>query len=152
MTLIVIVATLVAQGLTLEPLLRRARPDGSGRGSTARTRSRASRPRRRRWRSSTESAERHGLPEESRNWLEREYAFRSRQYGARADKPAATTASRSASRRMAAADSELLEAARDAVMELAARGEVRAEVAQEVLRDLDLDNARISEPEKTGPA
>jgi hypothetical protein len=52
---------------------------------------------------------------------------------------------------MAKADSELLEAARSAVMELAARGEVRAEVAQEVLRDLDLDNARISDPEKTGP-
>jgi hypothetical protein len=28
---------------------------------------------------------------------------------------------------------------------------VRAEVAQEVLRDLDLDNARITDPEETGP-
>jgi hypothetical protein len=47
-------------------------------------------------------------------------------------------------RRIAETDSELLDSARAAVMELAASGEVRAEVAQEVLRDLDLDTARIS--------
>jgi CPA1 family monovalent cation:H+ antiporter len=130
MTLIVIVATLVAQGLTLRPLLRAldlTDPEALSREDAV-ARERAAQAA---LAQLGAAAERHGLPEEHREWLEREYAFRSR--------------------RMAAADSELLEAARSAVIELAARGDVRAEVAQEVLRDLDLDDARISDPEKTGP-
>jgi CPA1 family monovalent cation:H+ antiporter len=142
MTLIVIVATLVAQGLTLQPLLRRLdltdaeavkREDALARerGAQAALERLA------------ETAERHGLPDESREWLEREYAFRSRQHGARAEN-GGDPELEERQRRVAKADAELLETARDAVMELAASGEVRAEVAQAVLRDLDLDTARIS--------
>ncbi|MEA2466643.1 MAG: monovalent cation/hydrogen antiporter [Thermoleophilaceae bacterium] len=149
MTLIVIVATLVAQGLTLRPLLRRldlTDPEAVEREDAV-ARERAAQAA---LSQLTAAAERYDLPEENREWLEREYAFRSRQYGARADHGGDDDLE-DRKRRVAAADSVLLEAARAAVMELAARGEIRAEVAQEVLRDLDLDNARISDPEKTGP-
>jgi CPA1 family monovalent cation:H+ antiporter len=149
MTLIVIVSTLVAQGLTLRPLLRTLdltdpeavrREDAVAREQAAQAA----------LAQLNAAAERHGLDDENREWLEREYAFRSRQYGARVD-DGGDEELEEKKRRMAEADSELLEAARSAVIELAARGDVRAEVAQEVLRDLDLDNARISDPEKTGP-
>jgi Na+/H+ antiporter len=149
MTLIVIVATLVLQGLTLQPLLRSlkltdpealVREDAVARESAAKAA----------LAQLNESAKRHGLADEDRAWLEREYAFRSRQFEARAEDGGDASLEDEA-RRMAAADSDLLEAARLAVIELAARGDVRAEVAQEVLRDLDLDDARISDPEKTGP-
>jgi CPA1 family monovalent cation:H+ antiporter len=149
MTLIVIVSTLVAQGLTLRPLLRSldlTDPEALEREDAV-ARERAAQAA---LAQLSAAAERHGLDESNRDWLEREYAFRSRQYGARVDDGGDAELEEQKSR-MAKADSELLEAARSAVMELAARGEVRAEVAQEVLRDLDLDNARISDPEKTGP-
>jgi hypothetical protein len=149
-TLIVIVATLVAQGLTLRPLLRAL--DLTDRAALQRedavAREQAAQAALARLK---DVAERHGLPEENREWLEREYSFRSRQYGARADH-GGDDELEDRKARVAAADSDLLDAARDAVMDLAARGEIRAEVAQEVLRDLDLDDARISDPEKTGPA
>jgi CPA1 family monovalent cation:H+ antiporter len=149
MTLIVIVATLVAQGLTLQPLLRSLdltdpealhREDAVAREHAAQAA----------LAQLSAAAERHGLADENREWLEREYAFRSRQYGARVDDGGDDDLEEQ-KRRMAETDSELLEAARSAVIELAARGDVRAEVAQAVLRDLDLDNARITDPEKTGP-
>ena len=150
MTLIVIVATLVAQGLTLRPLLRAldltdpealhredavAREHGGAGGARA--------------------AERGGRAARAGRGEPRVARARVRVPQPPVRRPraktAATTTSRSSKRRMAETDSELLEAARDAVMELAARGDMRAEVAQEVLRDLDLDNARITDPEKTGP-
>lgn len=149
MTLIVIVATLVTQGLTLRPLLHSLdltdpdalqREDALAREQAAQAALAQLGP----------AAERHGLDDSNREWLEREYAFRSRQYGARVD-DGGDAELEEQKRRMSEADSELLEAARSAVMELAARGDVRAEVAQEVLRDLDLDNARITDPEETGP-
>jgi CPA1 family monovalent cation:H+ antiporter len=141
MTLIVIVATLVTQGLTLRPLLRRLDLTDSEaierEDSVARERAAQAALGRLR-----EAAERHGLPDESRDWLEQEYAFRSRQYGARVD-GGGDADLEDRKRRVADADSDLLESARAAVQELAASGEVRAEVAQEVLRDLDLDTARV---------
>jgi CPA1 family monovalent cation:H+ antiporter len=142
MTLVVIVATLVAQGLTLRPLLRRldlTDPQAVKR-EDALARERAAQAALGRL---TAAAEKHGLPESSRDWLEREYAFRSRQHGARAANGGDDELEEQ-QRRIAEADGELLETARAAVMELAASGEVRAEVAQEVLRDLDLDTARIT--------
>lgn len=144
MTLIVIVTTLVAQGLTLRPLLRRLdlTDEDAVKREDALARERAAQAA---LSQLNAAAERHGLPEESREWLEREYSFRSRQYGAR-NENGGDEQLEERKRRVAATDSELLESARAAVMELAASGEVRAEVAQEVLRDLDLDGARISEP------
>jgi hypothetical protein len=46
---------------------------------------------------------------------------------------------------VAGPDCDLLDAARDAVIELEARGDVRADIAQRVLRDLDLDSARVAD-------
>jgi CPA1 family monovalent cation:H+ antiporter len=145
MTLIVIVATLVAQGLTLRPLLRGldlTDPEAVGREEAV-ARERAARAALERLNA---AAERHGLPEESREWLEREYSFRSRQYGARAEE-GGDPELEERKRRVSATDEEMLESARSAVMDLAARGDVRAEVAQDVLRDLDLDSARTSTPD-----
>jgi monovalent cation/hydrogen antiporter len=150
MTLIVIVATLVTQGLTLRPMLRRldlTDPEALDR-EDALAREKAAQAA---LAQLSAAAERHDLPEENREWLEREYAFRSRQYGARAAH-GGDEEIEERKRRAAATDNELLEAARGAVQELAARGDVRAEVAENVLRDLDLDSARITDPEKTGPA
>jgi CPA1 family monovalent cation:H+ antiporter len=144
MTMIVIVTTLVAQGLTLQPLLRRldlTDADAVER-EDALARERAAQAALERLGA---AAKRHGLPEESRKWLEKEYAFRSKQYGARAENGGDADLEER-NRRVAETDGELLETARDAVLELAASGQVRAEVAQDVLRDLDLDTARVSEP------
>src|SRR4051794_1058115 len=117
MTLIVIVATLVAQGLTLRPALRSLEltdPEALHH-EDALARERAAQAA---LAQLAAAAERHDLPEENREWLEREYAFRSRQYGARAES-GGDDELEERKRRVAAADSELLEAAREAVIELA---------------------------------
>ncbi len=144
MAMIVIVATLVAQGLTLQPLLRTLDLTDSEamEREDSFARERASRAALERLGT---AAEKHGLPEESRKWLEKEYAFRSKQYGARAEN-GGDDVLEERNRRMAATDSDLLDTARNAVIELAASGQVRHDVAQDVLRDLDLDTARISDP------
>jgi CPA1 family monovalent cation:H+ antiporter len=143
MTLIVIVATLVAQGLTLRPLLRLL--DLTDRGAVQReadlARERAAQAA---LATLEEAAERHGLSDEGKEWLEHEYAFRSRRYGARGD-DGGDDELEERNRRAAETDHELLESARAAVIELEASGEVRAEVAQAVLRELDLDSARLND-------
>ncbi|MEA2449563.1 MAG: monovalent cation/hydrogen antiporter [Thermoleophilaceae bacterium] len=143
MTLIVIVATLVFQGLTLRPLLRSL--GLTDREAVAReeahARARAAEAALERL---DEVAGRHELPDRSRKWLEREYEWRRDRFTARVDNGGSDDLE-DRHKRVAAADSELLEAARAAVVELEAAGDVRSEVAQKVLRDLDLDTARIGD-------
>jgi Na+/H+ antiporter len=144
MTLIVIVATLVAQGLTLRPLLRALglTDREAVANEEAHARARAAEAALERL---DEVARRHDLSDRSRTWLRREYEFRRDQYAARA-RDGGDDALEERSRKLAAADSDLLDAARDAVVELEAKGDVRSDVAQRVLRDLDLDTARVGEP------
>lgn len=140
LTLIVIVVTLLAQGLTLRPLLsaldltdvdqvERERNHAREVAATAALRSLDG------------AATRHGLPADARRWLEREYASRSRRYGARV-RDGGDENLEERSRRVARTDNELLASARQAIIELEERGDVRPDVAQHVLRDLDLDSAR----------
>src|SRR4051794_8350804 len=139
--LIIIVATLVIQGLTLRPLMRALgltdREQAEHEEAYARARAADAAIER-----LADAAREYGLPEESRNWLEGEYSFRRDRYAARA-RNGGDPDLEERNRRVAAADAELLDAARDAVIELEARGEVRSDVAQRVLRDLDLDSARV---------
>jgi Na+/H+ antiporter len=142
-TLIIIVATLVIQGLTLRPLMRvlgltdRERAENE----EAHARARAAEAALERL---EDSAREHDLSDATRNWLEGEYSFRRDRYAARA-RNGGDPELEERNRRLAAADAELLEAARDAVLELEASGDVRSDVAQRVLRDLDLDSARVGE-------
>jgi hypothetical protein len=139
--LIVIVATLVIQGLTLRPLMRvlglTDRRQAEHEEAYARARAAEAALER-----LDEVAREHELPDESRNWLEAEYASRRDRYAARAHDGGDPNLEER-NRRVEAADAELLDAARDAVIELEARGDVRSDVAQRVLRDLDLDSARV---------
>jgi CPA1 family monovalent cation:H+ antiporter len=143
MTLIVIVATLVFQGLTLRPLLRRL--DLTDEGAIERE---ADLARERAAQAALggleEAARKHGLSDDAREWLEREYAFRASQYGARAENGGDEELEEH-DRKKADTDNELLEKAREAVLGLERSGEVRSEVAQNVLRELDLDSARLSD-------
>jgi CPA1 family monovalent cation:H+ antiporter len=142
-TLIVIVTTLVAQGLTLRPLLRRLGLTDLERvdQEEALARARAAEAALERL---DEVASRHEIPDDSREWLRREYTFRRDRYAARAQNGGDQDLEQR-SERVGAADEELLDAARDAVIEMEARGEVRSDVAQRVLRDLDLDSARVGD-------
>jgi hypothetical protein len=86
-----------------------------------------------------EAADRHDLNADERSWLKHEYMLRRGQ--AEDDEDGLP-----ARERLEAAeqtDLELLEAARSAVLDLEQRGEVRTEVAQKVIRKLDLDSARL---------
>ncbi|MEA2479194.1 MAG: hypothetical protein QOJ07_1116, partial [Thermoleophilaceae bacterium] len=85
-----------------------------------------------------EAADRHDLDDEQRDWLEREYAVRSHRFGG-----GATEDEMSSLEGEELTDLELLDEARSAVLALESRGEIRSEVAQQVLRDLDLDSARL---------
>jgi CPA1 family monovalent cation:H+ antiporter len=136
LTLTVIVATLVGQGLTLRPLVRRL-------GLTDRRAEQREEDRAKRVAAEAalerlpESAERHDVDDEGREWLGREYAMRAERFG---DGSEARKRSLKGEEKT---DLELLEAARNAVLELEARGEIRSDVAREVLRELDLDSARL---------
>jgi CPA1 family monovalent cation:H+ antiporter len=143
MVLIVIVATLVAQGLTLRPLLRALglTDREAAEKEEAHARARAAEAALERL---EDAARRHDLSEQGVRWLEREYEFRRDRYSAQ-EKDGGDDELEERSRKVAAVDGELLEAARDAVVELEASGKVRSEVAQRVLRDLDLDTARIGD-------
>ena len=147
MALTIIVATLVIQGLTLRPLLRRLgltdREAAEREESYARAKAAEAALDR-----LEDAAREHDLPERSEQWLRREYEFRRDRYGARLDDEGDGRLEERG-RKIAAVDDELLDAARAAVVELEASGDVRAEVAQRVLRDLDLDSARIDDA--TGP-
>jgi CPA1 family monovalent cation:H+ antiporter len=142
-TLIVIVATLVIQGLTLQPLMRLLglNDPERARQEEAHARTRAAEAALERL---EEVAREHDLPEPTRKWLEREYAFRRDRYAAQAEN-GGDAKLEDRNQRLAEADEELLAAARNAVIELEARGDIRADVAQRVLRDLDLDSARVGE-------
>ncbi|GAC1323159.1 MAG: Na+/H+ antiporter [Thermoleophilaceae bacterium] len=143
MTLIVIIVTLLAQGLTLRPVLqalgltdeRAVHREQAVARETAADAALAH---------LDEAASRHGLAEEARAWLAHEYGLRSRRYGARAS-GVQDEDLEERHRRVAGADSDLLASARQAVIDLEARGDVRSDIAQLVLRDLDLDSARLSE-------
>jgi Na+/H+ antiporter len=145
-TLIVIVVTLLAQGLTLRPLLRRLGLTDRklARQEEAHARARAAEAA---LEQLDDVSRKHSLPEPSRNWLRREYEFRRDRYEALA-RNGGDDALEDRTRKLAAADSELLEAARGAVVELEAQGEVRSDVAQRVLRDLDLDTARVGDSQE----
>ena len=139
LTLFVIVATLLVQGLTLRPLVRRlglTDPDAveAEKRLALQTASEVA------LKALPEAAERHGLGEDERHWLEREYELRNlRAADDDADADAADDLLEAAAR----TDGELLTAAREAILELEGEGEVRSDVAQEVIRRLDLSSARL---------
>ncbi len=139
LTLFVIVATLLVQGLTLRPLVRRlglTDPDAveEEKRLALQTASEVA------LKALPEAAERHGLGEDERHWLEREYELRNLRAADDADDADAADDLLEAAART---DGELLTAAREAVLELEDEGEVRSDVAQEVIRRLDLSSARL---------
>ena len=148
MTLIVIVTTLVAQGLTLRPLMRALdlTDPHAVENEEAYARARAAEAA---LDQLDEVAKRYELEDESRDWLRREFEVRRDRFRALAEDGGDPELERR-NAKITAADADLLDAARSVVVELEARGEVRAEVAQKILRDLDLDSARVGET--AGPA
>ncbi len=138
LTLFVIVATLLIQGLTLRPLVRRMGLTDAGaiedeKRLALQTASDVA------LKALPEAAQRHGLGEDDRWWLEREYELRNLRAVDDADGSAADEVLAAAAR----TDSELLAAARRAILDLEEEGEVRSDVAQEVIRRLDLSSARL---------
>ena len=139
LALFVIVATLLVQGLTLRPLVRRMGLTDPGavereKRLALKTASEVA------LHALPEVAERNGLGEDERHWLEREYELRNlRVAGEDDDADAADDLLDAAAR----TDAELLYAAREAVLDLEGEGEVRSDVAQEVIRRLDLSSARL---------
>ena len=139
LALFVIVATLLIQGLTLRPLVRRMGLTDPGavereKRLALQTASEVA------LKKLPEAAERNGLHEEERHWLEREYELRNLRA---ADDDADADEADDVLEAAAATDGELLSAAREAVLELEGEGEVRSDVAQEVIRRLDLSSARL---------
>lgn len=138
LVLFVIVGTVFLQGLTLRPLINRlglTDPEGPEREELLARRVATDAALER----FEEAADRHELGDEERTWLQREYMLRRGQAEGDEDGAAAAAALDAA----AQTDLELLEAARQAVLDLEERGEVRSEVAQDVIRQLDLDSARL---------
>jgi CPA1 family monovalent cation:H+ antiporter len=138
LTLVVIAVTLSVQGLTLRPLIKRlglADPDGPEREELFARRAATDAA----LEQLEDAAGRHGLAEDELNWLKHEYMLRRGQAEADEDGAVAREALAAAEQ----TDLELLEVARQAVLDLEERGEVRSEVAQKVIRKLDLDSARL---------
>lgn len=138
LTLFVIISTLLVQGLTLRPLIVRlglSDPAGPEREELLARRAATDAALER----LEDAAERHDLGEEELTWLKREYMLRRGQAEGDENAEVAQAALRAAEQ----TDLELLEVARGAVLDLEQRGEVRSEVAQKVIRKLDLDSARL---------
>ena len=139
LTLFVIVATLLIQGLTLRPLVRRMGLTDPGA---------VEREKRKALQCASEvalkklpeAAKRNGLDEDEIHWLEREYELRNLRA---ADDDTDADEAQEVLEAAARTDGELLKAAREAVLELEGEGEVRSDVAQEVIRRLDLSSARL---------
>ena len=137
LTLIVIVVTLVGQGLTLRPLVQRLGLTDPDERASARRRTPSAPPPRPR---STSSTSRPSATTSATTSATGSSA------STRCAAPFGGEATEAEKRQLKGeeqTDLELLDAARDAVLELEERGEIRAEVAQEVLRELDLDSARL---------
>ena len=138
LALFVIVATLLLQGLTLRPLIKRlglADPEAPEREEMMARRAATDAA----LELLEDAADRHDLGDDERGWLKREYMLRRGQAEGNEDGEFAQAALEAAEQ----TDMELLEAAREAVLELEERGDVRSEVAQKVIRKLDLDSARL---------
>ena len=138
LTLVVIVVTLLAQGLTLRPVLHRlglTDPEGPQREELFARRAATDAA----LEQLEQAADRHELGEDERNWLKHEYMLRRGQAEADDDGAVAREALEAAEQ----TDLEMLEAARQAVIDLEENGEIRTEVAQKVMRKLDLDSARL---------
>jgi CPA1 family monovalent cation:H+ antiporter len=138
LALVVIVVTLLGQGLTLRPLIERlglTDPEGPEREELFARRAATDAA----LEKLEEAADRHDLGEDERNWLKHEYMLRRGQAEGDEDGAVAQSALEAAEQ----TDLEMLEAARQAVIDLEAQGEIRTEVAQKVMRKLDLDSARL---------
>jgi NhaP-type Na+/H+ or K+/H+ antiporter len=138
LTLFVIIGTLLLQGLTLRPLIKRlglTDPEAAEREELLARRAATDAALER----LEEAAVRYELGDEEMAWLKREYMLRRGQAEDGKDGHVAQEALAAAEQ----TDLELLEAARGAVLELEERGEVRSDVAQKVIRKLDLDSARL---------
>ena len=138
LALFVIAVTLLVQGLTLRPLIVRlglADPDASEREERFARRKATDAALER----LEEAADRHDLAEDERNWLKHEYMLRRGQ--AEDDEQGAIA--REALEAAEQTDVELLAAAREVVLDLEQSGQIRSEVAQKVIRKLDLDSARL---------
>jgi monovalent cation/hydrogen antiporter len=138
LSLFVIVATLLLQGLTLRPLIKRlglTDPEGPEREELMARRAATDAA----LELLEDAADRHDLGDDERGWLKREYMLRRGQAEGNEDGEFARAALEAAEQ----TDMELLEAAREAVLDLELRGEVRSDVAQKVIRKLDLDSARL---------
>jgi monovalent cation/hydrogen antiporter len=138
LALVVIVVTLLGQGLTLRPLLERlglTDPEGPIREELFARRAATDAA----LEHLEEAADRHDLGQDERNWLKHEYMLRRGRAEGDQDGAVAQEALAAAEQ----TDLEMLEAARQAVIDLEEQGEIRSEVAQKVMRKLDLDSARL---------
>lgn len=137
LVLMVIIATLLIQGLTLRPLVRRMGLTDPGAVEeeerlAAKTASEAA------LEVLPEAAQRNGLTDDDCQWMEREYELRNLRAHEDSDGSADDVLEAAAR-----TDHELLAAARESVLQLEEQGEVRSDVAQEVIRRLDLSSARL---------
>lgn len=137
LVLMVIMATLLIQGLTLRPLIRRvglSDPEAieEEKRLASETASDAA------LKLLPEAAQRNGLEDDERQWLGREYELRNLRAHEDADGEAEDVLEAAAR-----TDHELLQAARESVLQLEEQGEVRSDVVREVIRRLDLSSARL---------
>jgi CPA1 family monovalent cation:H+ antiporter len=138
LALFVIGFTLIVQGLTLRPLIDRlglTDPEAEEREEMMARRAATDAALER----LEDAAERYELGQEERDWLKREYMLRRGQAEEDEDGAFAREALEAAEQ----TDLELLQAAREAVLDLEQEGQVRSDVAQKVIRKLDLDSARL---------
>jgi monovalent cation/hydrogen antiporter len=138
LSLVVIVVTLLVQGLTLRPLIERlglTDPEGPQREEMFARRAATDAA----LETLEDAADRHDLGDDERNWLKHEYMLRRGQAEGNEDGAVARELLEAAEQ----TDLEMLEAARQAVIGLEQKGEIRTEVAQKVMRKLDLDSARL---------
>ncbi len=137
LVLMVILATLLIQGLTLRPLVRRmGLTDHDSVAEEERLASKTASDAA--LQLLPEAAQRHGLGDDELHWIEREYQLRNLRAHEDSDGEADGVLEAAAR-----TDHELLQAARESVLQLEEDGEVRSDVAHEVIRRLDLSSARL---------
>ena len=137
----VIFATLVLQGLTLAPLIRVLDLDDGGMGEKeeAKARIRAAEAALERL---DELLEEDWVREDTADRARRQYLFRQERFRSRFD-PEADGAAEQRSQDYQRLRRELLDAEREAVNELRREGSIGDDVMRRVVRDLDLEDARL---------
>ena len=141
LTFAVILVTLVLQGLTLPPLIRVLDLDDGGIGEKeeAKARIRAAEAALERL---DELLEEDWVREDTADRARRQYLFRQERFRSRFD-PQADGAAEARSQDYQRLRRELLDAEREAVTQLRREGVIGDDVMRRVVRDLDLEDARL---------